>query len=120
MSNEFEQRPRATKAIEDDGAEVEILRDPVDVYQAPPLGRAPVWREVPDEDIARAPRKRLRLVGMGAITVGAIALTVVLLAQGLTAALRTSWPMRVAGESDTPDIRLSVETNIPQAKRSSN
>src|SRR5262245_52044130 len=48
----------------------------------------------------------------GALTIAVMALVTVLLAGGLTAALRSTWPMRIAGDADGPDLRLSVETRV--------
>ncbi len=65
-------------------------------------------------------RPRARTIGFGVLGLCVLVIGALALAQGLTAALRSSWPVRVAGISDTGEGRvgLSVETNLALADKS--
>lgn len=113
MPEEREQRPGAMPADLSEDVEVELLED-----EAPAIMDA--GDKALDTKLGEAKagdvrlKRQARFAGYGALAVAVLALVAVLLAQGLTAALRSTWPMRVAGSGDGPDIRLSVETHIPQ------
>jgi pilus assembly protein CpaC len=116
MVDEREQQPAAKRDELENEAELLELEEcaVADATQAKPAGAAPASASLIEETpLSKGLKRHAWYAGYGALGVAVLALVTVLLAQGLTAALHSTW--RVAGITDGPDMRLSVETNIPQA-----